>query len=224
MELSDWLCGKCLCTLPKLEAPFCSSCGEAFDAALSTPMRCDNCEGRKLSFEFARAGYHALGVVREIIHGLKYHKQLHLRRVLGLLAMQALEDERLQVMLKEEQKPILVPVPLHPTRQRLRGFNQSEILAEELAKYLKLRVCRALERCQPTDAQATLTRAQRLENLRHAFKLSPSYAQQHSSLRGRTILLLDDVFTTGATVDECARLLRREGKVQKVVVVTAARG
>jgi competence protein ComFC len=220
--LEDWLCPPCLRFLPKLEAPFCTTCGEAYKAAQTSPMRCDNCAERKLHFEFARAAYHASGNVREVIHHFKYNKQLYLRRVMGLLTLQAMQDQRLQALLKED--PVLVPVPLHATRHRSRGFNQSEILAEELARHLQLRVCRALERHLPTDPQARLTRAQRLESLTHAFQLSPRYAQQHSNLRGRSIILVDDVFTTGSTADECARLLRKEGNVQKVVVVTAARG
>jgi competence protein ComFC len=220
--LSDWACAACVPALPELEEPICQRCGEAYPGSAEQLLCCDNCADRGLAFEYARSGYHAQGLVRDLVHQFKYEKKLYLRRVLGILTLKAMEDTRLQQLLL--QKPVLVPVPLHPTRLRQRGFNQSQVIAEELARALQLEMYDALERLRPTEAQANLTRAQRLKNLSQAFGLRLNYARDGSPLRGRAVILIDDVFTTGATTHECARLLRREGKVEKVVVVTAARG
>ena len=221
-ELEHWLCGTCHPGLHSLEQPFCHRCGEAYDGALEGAFHCGNCAQRQLAFEFARAGYHADGLVRELVHQFKYGKQLHLRRVLGALAMTAFQDSRLQELVR--RSPLLVPVPLHPVRKRWRGFNQSEVLAQQLGRHLQLQVVNALDRVLPTESQAGLTRVQRLTNLRQAFAVKPRYCQGSTELRGRCVILVDDVFTTGSTAHECARALVRNAGVEKVVVVTVARG
>jgi competence protein ComFC len=221
-ELEHWLCAQCSPGLHSLEPPFCNRCGEAYEGALEGEFRCGNCAQRQLAFEYARAGYHAEGLVRELVHQFKYGKQLHLRRVLGSLAMAAFQDPRLQELLSRQ--PLLVPVPLHPVRKRWRGFNQSEVLAQQLSRHLKLPVVNALDRIMPTEAQAGLTRVQRLTNLRQAFAVKPRFRQAGAELRGRCVILVDDVFTTGSTAHECARVLVKTAGVEKVVVVTVARG
>jgi competence protein ComFC len=221
-QVDHWLCSACIGPLPVLVPPYCARCGEAYDGAREPDFHCGNCADRPFAFEFALAGYHAEGQVRELVHQFKYGREYHLRRVLAVLAARAFEDPRLQALLP--LKPVLVPVPLHPTRLRWRGYNQSEAIAQQLGKLLTLPTKNALRRTQPTEAQAGLTRAQRLSNLKQAFALRPAFAGSSSELRGRCVILVDDVFTTGSTAHECARALRRGSGVEKVVVVTVARG
>ena len=224
VPLSDreWFCRDCEQAFPTLEAPFCQVCGEPFDGPMDRPFRCDNCADRKLHFDFAIAGYRAEGEVRELIHRFKYGRDITLRAPLGRMLARALDDPRL----KNEDLSVwrLVPVPLHHARQREREFNQSHELCLQLSRHTGIPVLPGMKRLRPTDKQARLTRAQRLENLRGAFAMRRGFSGKTSPLAGARVLLVDDVFTTGATTDECARILRREAGVQKVVVIAVARG
>jgi competence protein ComFC len=218
----DWFCRSCEQAFPTLDPPFCQVCGEPYDGPMDRPFRCDNCADRKLHFDFAIAGYRAEGEVRELIHRFKYGRDITLRAPLGRMLCRALDDPRLQA--EDLRAWTLVPVPLHRTREREREFNQSHELCLQLARHTGIPVQHVMKRLRPTDKQARLTRAQRLENLRGAFSLRRGFQGKASPLAGAKVLLVDDVFTTGATTDECARILRREAKVQKVVVIAVARG
>lgn len=216
-----WLCDTCLKGLSRIEPPFCEVCAEPYDGAMSGVFRCGNCSGLKLYFDFAVTGYHADGVVRELIHQFKYQHALHLRGVLGCLLARTLGDARLAGVSANEWA--LVAVPLHHARQREREYNQSLELCRQLAGQARLPVVDALSRVRPTPTQASLTRRQRIENLRNVFTLRPS-VKRRNSLKGKSVLLVDDVLTTGSTTSECARVLRRDGEAEKVVVITVARG
>lgn len=222
-DLQAWFCAACEKTLPWLDAPYCRVCGEAYDGAVSTEFRCMNCSGRRLEFEFAIAACHAEEAVRELVHQFKYERRLHLRGALATLLQRTLEEPRLA---RESLADwLLVPVPLHREREKEREFNQSWELCQRLGHRTGIPAAKALARVEETDPQAGLDREERLQNLRGAFTLrKTSPWQKKIALQGRSILLVDDVFTTGATTHECARVLRREGGAQKVVVITVARG
>jgi ComF family protein len=113
---------------------------------------------------------------------------------------------------------LIVPVPLHPSRLREREFNQALLLADRLARHLaKPLVYTSLERMVPSDPQSTLSRKERLKNLRRAFSV-----RRPGAIEGKRILLIDDVFTTGTTVNECAKALKGAG-AEAVSVLTLAR-
>lgn len=215
------LCGTCLSAIPSLREPFCLRCGEEFDGRVEGNTECPNCRDLDFPFAFARPAVADDPAVLAMIHDLKYRRHLHLAVELGLTAGRAFaEDERLAEAL--EGRWPLVPVPLHRRRLLWRHFNQAEEIARALGRQTGLPLCRALSRVRRTDSQTRLTRAQRLKNLRGAFALTRKGAA-FSSARPPGAVLVDDVFTTGATTAECARILRRGG-VQKVVVVTVMRG
>ena len=218
--LEEWFCRVCRANLPRLEAPFCQVCGEAFDGSITGPFRCGNCTGRRFAFEFAIAGYRADGPVRELVHRFKYGRDITLRHALAALLGEALEDPRL--VPEDLSRWLLVPVPLHPSRERDREFNQSWELCRRLAQKTGLQALNALARVRRTDSQASLDRVGRLRNLRGAFALASRRAAR--AIKDRPVLLVDDVFTTGATTHACARTLRQDGGAQKVVVITVARG
>lgn len=142
---------------------------------------------------------------------LKYNRIRPLARLLGgWLATVAQQNPVLT------EVDAIVPVPLYPTRQRARGYNQAELLAQELSRWIKKPVApRALARIKDTPSQTGLTPTQRIENVRGAF--APS-----AKLDLGRILLVDDVCTTGATLNACARTLKRGG-VEQVVAATVAR-
>ncbi|OYW76057.1 MAG: hypothetical protein B7Z37_10625 [Verrucomicrobia bacterium 12-59-8] len=218
-----WFCQACTNALPWVEAPYCRVCGEVYDGELTHEFRCTNCSGRRLEFEFAVAACRAEEAMRELIHQFKYGRRLQLRGALATLMLRILEEPRLARESLGEW--LLVPVPLHPSREADREFNQSWELCLRLSRLTGIPAAKALRRTRETDAQASLDRMERLKNLRGAFAVQkPRFWQPKIDLQGRRILLVDDVFTTGATTNECARVLRREGGAEKVVVITVTRG
>ncbi|HYF37482.1 MAG TPA: ComF family protein [Prosthecobacter sp.] len=218
-----WFCGPCLENLPRVEPPYCSVCGESFDGAMTEAFRCWNCEGRRIAFDFAVSAFKAEGAVRELIHKLKYNRQLARRGALTELLLGSLQDPRLAA--EDLSKWLLVPVPLHFWRERRREFNQSWELCRSLSQRTGIPAAKVLRRTRSTQTQARLDREQRLANMRGVFALRlPLPWQKLPDLRGRRILLVDDVLTTGATSHACARALKQDGGAEKVVVITAARG
>lgn len=216
-----WLCDTCLDHLPRIAPPFCQICGESYEGAGTDEFRCGNCADLKLHFDFAVAPYRAEESVRFMVHRFKYQHRIDLRGVLACLLMRTLEDRRLRELGKSEWT--VVPVPLHHARERERQYNQAWELCREFSRMSGFPALNAMRRVRPTTSQASLSRNQRIENLRGAFTLRNAVAKS-KALNGRNILLVDDVLTTGSTASECARVLRRDGAVEKVVVITVARG
>jgi len=207
----------------------CSICGErlispfAFSAeghsSEAGEAHCGLC--RRLEPPYVKAtayGSYESGL-RELIHLLKYNQVRPAANVLGRMLAEAVEDFQ---ALFGETDLLVVPVPLHSTKLRQRGFNQSELIARAALKVnssagrfqLSLGL---LERRRETKSQIGLSRHQRRENIRGAFVVT-----RPREVAGREVLLVDDVFTTGTTVSECARILRRAG-ASKVYVATVAR-
>ncbi len=211
------LCEPCDDDLPRLAAPFCKNCGEAFQGSIEGEFDCPNCSHLKFHFEFARPAMVRDDRTLEMIHRLKYARELHLAKDLGRLAAEAFSDPRLAPAL--EEKWPLVPVPLHRRRFQHRNFNQAAEIARELSFLTGLPVLHGLERIRATEHQTALTRAQRLENLRGAFRISRTGLKE----KPHGVILIDDVLTTGSTVDECAKTLRKAG-IPRVCIVTVMRG
>jgi ComF family protein len=214
------LCSPCRESLPRLTAPFCSVCGEGFDGLIDGVFECPNCRDLSFAFEFARPALFYDERAMGLIHRLKYSREVHVARELGALAAEAFEDPRLAEA-RSGNWP-LIPVPLHRSRFQHRHFNQSAEIARVLAMATGLPMLKALKRIRRTETQTRLSRSQRLANLRAAFSLTGA-GLKFSATKPSGAVLIDDVFTTGSTVHECARVLRRGG-VQKVVVVTVMRG
>jgi len=174
---------------------------------------CANCAHRKIYFAAAVAAYRGRGIVRDVIHQFKYNRQIHLRHLVARWLRAALDDDRL----RSRQFDIMVPVPLHPARQRERGFNQASLLAELLSAQISIPSRAILKRVRYTTTQTALARSERMENLHNAFRL-----RKNADVRGLRVLLIDDVLTTGSTLSECARVLKRAGATS-VHAATAAR-
>lgn len=215
------LCETCRDSLPPLAEPFCLKCGNEFSGRIGGEFTCSNCRRQEFAFEFARPALPRHPQVLTMLHDLKYRRRIDLAEELGRLAWRAFEDDpRLKDAL--ELRWPLVPVPLHRRRRLWRHFNQADEIARALGRRSGLPVAHALFRRRSTGSQTKLTRHQRLENLRGAFVLTPAGRTLANHPAGG-VVLIDDVFTTGATSHECARALRRAG-IQKVVVVTVMRG
>jgi competence protein ComFC len=213
------LCTTCFPLLRRIESPYCQRCGEAFPGDLMGAFTCANCHDRKLAFDFAYAGFESDGPVREAVHRFKYDRKTHLRVLLGWLIQQALSEPRIA----ERSDWILVPVPLHWKRRREREFNQSLEIARRLKRATNFPILDGLKRTRYTSSQASLERVDRLENLKGAFAIQKS-AVKSQGFVGKSILLIDDILTTGATIHECARVLKQEGGAATVVGLCVARG
>lgn len=156
----------------------------------------------------------------DLIHRLKYGREIHLARELAFLGGEAFLDPRFARSLAEKWP--LVPVPLHSRRLRHRHFNQAAEIARGLASSHGLPVLTALKRVRPTDTQTLLGRRQRMANLRGAFEATKrAAAWLEHGVQGA--ILVDDVLTTGSTVNECAKVLRKAG-FRHVQVLTVMRG
>ncbi len=208
------LCEDCAETVQRIEAPFCQRCSQPFSGAITQQFTCSNCTGREVHFTCAVAAYRSHAVVRDFIHAFKYNGQFHLRHPLAEWLAAALDDPRIS----EQPFDALVPVPLHHIRFREREFNQAAELATLVAKPREIPVLHALRRTRYTSTQTKLDRGERMENLRGAFRVRHS-----AQVKARHLVLVDDVFTTGSTVEECSRVLLRAGAAS-VRVITVARG
>lgn len=209
-----FLCDDCFAGAKRLQPPWCEICALPFHGSLTGIARCPNCGDRKLHFDQARAAMHFRGPVRHAVHGLKYEHQLYW-------------SQALCAWLLETPPPgwnlrgvdVIMPVPLHPVRERERGFNQAWLLARAFSKHWKIPVHRhGLVRARKTETQTHLDRDERRLNLHGAFR-----APSPRIVSGKRVLLMDDVLTTGSTTSECARILREAGATS-VLVFTLARG
>jgi ComF family protein len=212
------VCPECLSKINPVTDPACVLCGQLlFSSAFEfSDGLCGECRIAEPPFARALAygGYE--GGLRELIHLLKYERVRPAAKVLGRML-----GEVIQELGAEFQSAIVVPVPLHPAKLRQRGFNQAEEIARAALKNLRSArlqlACDVLKRRRPTISQTGLSISQRRENVRGAF-----HVQLCEKLDGADVLLVDDVFTTGTTACECARVLRRAGAA-RVFVATAAR-
>lgn len=210
----EYLCGACQKKAKRIEPPFCATCSQPFEGAIDGTFSCANCLQRPFHFECAVSAYRSRGIVRDLIHRFKYHSDYRLRHPLADWLGESLHDARIV----SHPFDFFVPVPLHATRRREREFNQAEVLARLLEKKTGRPAFDCLRRIRNTPTQTRFDRNERMENLRNAFEL-----RKNASVQGKHLLLIDDVLTTGSTVDECSRVLRRAGAAS-VRVITVARG
>ena len=209
-----YVCAGCRAKARFIQQPFCQRCGRPFEGDITTQFECANCQEMEWHFESARSAVVARDPVLEVIHRYKYQRALWFEPFLADLLIRA------AVPVLGQQKPsMIVPVPLHPTKQREREFNQAERLARRLGAAMQIPVNnRLLRRVVPTRTQTQLSRQERLANVRNAFAMRGG-----QRLNGERIVLVDDVLTTGATTSACARVLTAAG-AGEVCVWTVARG
>jgi ComF family protein len=206
--LSGCVCGKCWDTVRPSTPPVCDACGDP----LARPAhQCIQCSGHERVIDRARAVGEYQGTLREIIHALKYSGRRSLSRPLA---------ERMQLRGIEllRDADCVVPVPLHWRREYQRGFNQ----ARELACHLGLPMSEALVRRRQTRAQVELAADRRHSNVKHAFALRTRWFRRSPVIEGQRVVLVDDVSTTGATLEACAVVLK-QGGASAVYALTAAR-
>ena len=191
-----FICQSCLESLPRIEPPYCERCG----TPLASVGPCPGCDRSPLSIDGIRSLFLFEGAARQAVHSLKYRNIKALAHPLGQLLAQYLNHHALPAQ-------VLVPVPLHRQRLRQRGYNQAALLAQELGRQTGLPMQEgALLRLRNAPAQAKANAAaERVDNVRGAFRCSSPV------LQGKQALLIDDVCTTGATLNACAVALKEAG-------------
>lgn len=208
------VCDACWRSIRRLTPPWCAVCGDALSGCPSSEI-CPRCRRTPPTFTLARSAGYYEGALREIIHAFKYRQVRVLARPLGALVSEACAD----VVLDADA---VVPVPLHPMRALWRGFNQ----ADDLAVTLGPPVWRVLRRRRHGPPQAGLAAGDRHRNVRRAFAAGPAFGLLAPwwarRLRNRVVVLVDDVMTTGATLDACSVALLDAG-VRNVRALTVAR-
>ncbi|MCX5859383.1 MAG: ComF family protein [Proteobacteria bacterium] len=212
-SIEGTICSACRRQFTPVGHPLCTLCGRPFSAGDS--HLCSRCLERQPVYDLARAGGLYRNTMVTAIHGLKYHERVHLAKDLAMWTLNHCAQPEFP-----PQAEMIIPVPLHQRRLKERGFNQSQLLGRVLAKELHI-PCDpfVLIRTKDTDPQVGLSEIERRENIRGAFAVSPG---RRSRIEGKALLVLDDVMTTGATVEECARTLKSSG-ADKVYVLTMAR-
>jgi ComF family protein len=204
------VCARCWQSILPLTPPLCDRCGDPLPTwrpISVTAARCPRCRRANRIVDRARAIGSYDGALRAVIHALKYEGRRSLARRLGAM-MRARGAEIVH------GADWAVAVPLHASRRRQRGFNQ----ADDLARHIGLPICRALRRVRSTPTQTGLPSARRHRNMRGAFDAT----RAARALAGSVVVLIDDVSTTGATLDACARVLKDAG-AREVRALTAAR-
>jgi ComF family protein len=207
------VCGECLEDLKESDSPFCLCCGRFFEG-VGEPHLCADCLRDRPPFTRHRSGARYEGVAKDIILLYKYRGFEVLSRFLADFVIRSLGRE--EDLWSGVQA--VVPVPLHPSKERSRGFNQAVLLAKELARKQEIPLLKGrLVKVRPTAAQTSLKAGERETNLRGAFRVKNA-----AGLKGKVVLLVDDVYTTGSTVRECSLVLKKAG-VKEVRAVTIAR-
>ncbi|MBN1670291.1 MAG: ComF family protein [Kiritimatiellae bacterium] len=208
------VCWDCLASVPLVTAPYCRVCGDPVSGAISHDYVCAACTDRPPSFDMARSAARYAGCMQKLLQAFKYEGATWLRTDLGTLLCACIEAHY-----PIERIDAVVHVPLHPAKERERCYNQAHLLARVAARRLgKPLLPRCLRRTRATPSQTKLAASARRRNVRQAFR-----AGQHGWVDGRNLLLIDDVMTTGATVNECAKTLKAAGAA-RVYVATVARG
>jgi len=209
-------CDNCWRTIRLIEPPYCPCCGRPFRSpmalAYSPEHRCGACRRRPPAFDRARALARYEGPLRQAIHLLKYQGKLHVRHPLLRLTLDHFHEH-----FAEPTFDAVIPVPLHPRRLMQREFNQAAVLAEGLGRHLGIVVLeRALHRARWARPQVELSGDERRRNVKDAFAIPDA-----ALIDGKALLLVDDVFTTGATVSEAAKILKASGATQVDVFALA---
>ena len=208
----NMLCARCYSLLKFVKKPACPGCGGPVTGIMDMCSSCMNAAAAR-PWKKAFSLYEMTGFGKELIHEFKYRKQTHFCRMFGRMIAMHLGEE-----IRAEKFDYIVPTPLHWFRKIQRTYNQSELLAERVGCELDLPMIQNLRRCKWTHQQAHLDQKARIKNLKDAFKVI-----HPEKIAGKSLLLVDDVLTTGATLAAAAQCLLDAGAKKICVLVIARR-
>lgn len=211
------LCEKCFMELNFISQPYCIKCGKPFENKenQNLSMKCVNClKGENDYFRFSRSALHYDEFSKKLIIPFKFNDKTENAKVLAKL----LYNSVLDIQRDKDKADIIVPVPLHYNRMIKRKYNQSALIAKELAKMVNIEVdYKSLRRVKKTKPQVQFKGKERLKNVKYAFEV-----MYPENIRGQKVILLDDVMTTGATMKDCVRALKEAG-AKSVDLLSVAR-
>ncbi|MFH0763051.1 MAG: ComF family protein [Candidatus Omnitrophota bacterium] len=208
------ICSRCWSGIKKNTPPFCRCCGRRLNKAAFTKNICLRCQKTTLHFDRAFSPCVYDGVIRELIHQFKYNGKEYLGRPLSRLMSDFIKEYELPM----DELDYIIPMPLHKTRLREREFNQAEILSGFIAGEFKKELLKnILLRSRHSRSQTELAITERLHNVRDSFSIAAQ-----DKIRGKNLLLVDDVLTSGATSSEAAYALKKNGGANIVFVLTLA--
>ena len=206
-------CPQCLDGFSEITSPLCPICGRPFVSGVDYDHACEDCLRKRPFYDKAAAPYLYEGILMKAIHKFKYEEKSYLADSMGPLFASFAEK-----WLENMDDCLVMPVPLHPKRLRERGFNQSLLLARYISKLPGRELdFLSLKRVRYTLPQTGLKSAERRKNVRRAFGV-----KDRRAVKGRTIILVDDVATTGNTLNECAKVLKKAG-AKKIFCMVLAR-
>lgn len=216
------LCSSCLSQLKLIIPPVCKLCGKPYDALAHASPLCSDCKSTKRWFDWCRCAVSYEGVARMMVFKLKYSGEFRLSVEMAKFMADALDrfarqsDEEL---IRNFAFDLIIPVPLHKARLRERGFNQAELIAQSLSELIGIPSDSSLlVRTRETKPQFELSPKERWVNVRDAFRLT-----HPDAVFNKAIIIVDDVMTVGATLNECAKAVR-VGKPKIIIALAFARG
>lgn len=216
------VCESCRDALRRVPRPICLYCGAATAGTAAEPDRCESCKDFARVYDWARSALVLGGETRGLVHDLKYHRASYLAEPMAEILLQLWASTP---QLASHCDCALVPVPIDPLRSHERGYNQAELLARKLGARLGVPVQQPIMRLLSDEDTRSMTRLSARARQQHANKvyaLSPHWLKKKETLPAR-VVIVDDVYTTGATARACAKVLRTLPGVQEIGVLTVAR-
>ena len=213
---NQYLCKECVQKIKKRQPPFCIKCGHKLKTASYKEDLCPDCKKKTPYFDQAASIFYYDGVFKKLVHDFKYKKNTSLVTEFAEFIISFMDKHNIA-----KETDLVLSIPMHPLRLLKREINPSNILARNVAKKLNLPYSEnLLKKTKNTLPQSQLNRSERIENIKNSFSLKKS-AEPY--LKHKNILFVDDLFTTGSTVNECSRILK-EKSVKRIEVITLARG
>lgn len=206
-----YLCSDCEKSIKILEPPLCLKCSKPMDYSESADI-CKECFSLERHFETSKSLYIYDGLIKKAIYSYKYYNKPYFYKLFGNMLLDYMKSTNYTSF------DFITSVPLHPSKMRKRGYNQSELLARHISKDLRIPYLDALKRTKKTLKQSEQKKEERRKNLKGAFAVKKADEKAINS----QVLLVDDIYTTGSTVEECSKVLLDYG-VSKVYVITIAR-
>lgn len=205
------VCAECLKNIRIIQQPACMRCGKQLEDEMEE--FCHDCTVKYFEYERGVAGFSYSKAMKRSMYAFKYNNR---REYAGFYSK--VICEKYNKVIRNWNADVLIPVPLHRARHIKRGYNQAEIVADAIGKKLGIRVdTKTLIRCKNTKPQKALTDTERNNNIENAFQISSN------GIKYKKVILVDDIYTTGTTINECTRVLKRNG-IEKVYFVSVCIG
>jgi ComF family protein len=208
-----YLCADCEKKLNRIMPPVCIKCSKPINYD-SLNCLCPDCSVYDRIFEMSKSPFLYEGIIKDSIYSFKYYNKPYFYKLFGNCLLSYMND------IGYTDFDYIVSVPLHKSKMRTRGYNQSELIAKYLSDKLFIPYADVLKRTKKTVKQSQQSKDERRKNLRDAFGVKSPH--KYKNIKNSNVLLVDDVYTTGSTADECSKTLLNYG-VSKVYVITVAR-